>query len=62
MKRQTKQIQLHLIGDADAVEAAIGLLHLLNFISAHAWSRPVRQRGELTVICVAAREIMLETD
>ncbi|MEB3293173.1 MAG: hypothetical protein VKJ24_08425 [Synechococcales bacterium] len=62
MKRQTKQIQLHLSGDADAVEAAIGLLHVLNFISAYEWSRPVRQRDTTTVICVAAREIMLEID
>ncbi|MEB3294914.1 MAG: hypothetical protein VKJ24_17290 [Synechococcales bacterium] len=62
MKRQTKRIQLQLIGDADAVEAAIGLLHILNFISAHEWSQPVRRRDEPTVICVAAREIMLETD
>ncbi|MEB3293489.1 MAG: hypothetical protein VKJ24_10045, partial [Synechococcales bacterium] len=35
-------------------EAAIRLLHVLNFISAHAWSRPVRKRGTLTVVCVAA--------
>ncbi|MEB3292171.1 MAG: hypothetical protein VKJ24_03330 [Synechococcales bacterium] len=60
MKRQTKQIQLQLIGDADAVNAAIGLLHILNFISAHEWSQPIRRRGEPTVICVATREIMLE--
>ncbi|MEB3292871.1 MAG: hypothetical protein VKJ24_06910 [Synechococcales bacterium] len=62
MKRYTKQINLHLSGDADAVEAAIGLLHLLNFISAYEWSQPIRRQGEPTVICVAAREIMLETD
>ncbi|MEB3291983.1 MAG: hypothetical protein VKJ24_02365 [Synechococcales bacterium] len=62
MKRYTKQINLHLSGDADAVEAAIGLLHLLNFISAHEWSQPVRRRDESTFICVATREIMLETD
>ncbi|MEB3292001.1 MAG: hypothetical protein VKJ24_02455 [Synechococcales bacterium] len=62
MKRQTKRIQLQLIGDADAVEAAIGLLHILNFISAHEWSQSVRRRDDPTVIRVAAREIMLETD
>ncbi|MEB3294718.1 MAG: hypothetical protein VKJ24_16300 [Synechococcales bacterium] len=54
MKRQTKRIQLQLIGDADAVEAAIGLLHILNFISAHEWSQPIRRRDEPTVIRVAA--------
>ncbi|MEB3291962.1 MAG: hypothetical protein VKJ24_02260 [Synechococcales bacterium] len=62
MKRYTKQINLQLSGDADAVEGAIRLLHILNFISAHAWSRPVRKRGESTVVCVAAREIMLEAE
>ncbi|MEB3294690.1 MAG: hypothetical protein VKJ24_16155 [Synechococcales bacterium] len=62
MKRQTKRIQLQLIGEAYAVEAAIGLLHILNFISAYEWSHPVRRRDEPTVICVAAREIMLEAD
>ncbi|MEB3295451.1 MAG: hypothetical protein VKJ24_20040 [Synechococcales bacterium] len=62
MKRQTKRIQLQLIGEVDAVEAAIGLLHILNFISAHEWSHPIRRRDEPTVIRVAAREIMLETD
>ncbi|MEB3292218.1 MAG: hypothetical protein VKJ24_03580 [Synechococcales bacterium] len=62
MKRYTKQINLQLSGDADAMEAAIRLLHVLNFISAHAWSRLVRKRGESTVVCVAAREIMLEID
>ncbi|MEB3292590.1 MAG: hypothetical protein VKJ24_05485 [Synechococcales bacterium] len=54
MKRYTKQINLHLSGDADAVEAAIGLLHILNFISAYEWSQPIRRQGESTVICVAA--------
>ncbi|MEB3291740.1 MAG: hypothetical protein VKJ24_01130 [Synechococcales bacterium] len=62
MKRYTKQINLQLSGDADAVEGAIRLLHVLNFISAHAWSRPVRKRDEPTVVCVAAREIMLEAE
>ncbi|MEB3292349.1 MAG: hypothetical protein VKJ24_04250 [Synechococcales bacterium] len=62
MKRYTKQINLQLSGDADAIEAAIRLLHVLNFISAHAWSRPVRKRGTSTVVCVAAREIMLEAE
>ncbi|MEB3294796.1 MAG: hypothetical protein VKJ24_16700 [Synechococcales bacterium] len=58
MKRQTKQIQLQLIGDADAVNTAIGLLHILNFISAHAWSQAVRRRDTSTIIRVATREIM----
>ncbi|MEB3293632.1 MAG: hypothetical protein VKJ24_10765 [Synechococcales bacterium] len=62
MKRYTKPINLQLSGDADAVEATIRLLHVLNFISAYEWSQLVRRRGESTVICVAAREIMLETD
>ncbi|MGI0493512.1 hypothetical protein ACN4EG_26310 [Alkalinema pantanalense CENA528] len=60
MTRYTKKIKLQLSGDNDAVEAAIGILHVLNFISAHEWSQTVRKRGEPTVVRVAAREIMLE--
>ncbi|MBD2328183.1 hypothetical protein [Alkalinema sp. FACHB-956] len=60
MTRYTKKIKLQLSGEADAVDAAIGILHVINFISAHEWSQTVRKRGEPTVVRVAAREIMLE--
>ncbi len=53
----TKQVQIQLKGDADAVKAAIALLHALNFINGSVWSQAIRKRGERSIMRIAARSI-----
>jgi hypothetical protein len=53
----TKHIRLQISGDADAVNAAISLLHHLNFINGSIWSQAIRKRGEPSIVRVAARAI-----
>jgi hypothetical protein len=53
----TKHIQMQISGDADAVDAAIALLHALNFINGAVWSQAIRRRGEGSIVRVAARPI-----
>jgi hypothetical protein len=57
MKHTTKHVKMQLSGDADAVQAAIGLLNALNFINGSMWSNAVRKRGEPSVVRVASRSI-----
>jgi hypothetical protein len=57
MKPITKQIQIQLKGDEDAVKAAIAILHVGNFINGSIWSNAIRQRGSRSIIRVAAREV-----
>jgi hypothetical protein len=56
-KTITKHIKLQISGDADAVNAAIALLHHLNFINGSIWSNAVRKRGEGSIVRVAARSV-----
>jgi hypothetical protein len=53
----TKHIHIQISGDADAVDAAIALLHALNFINGGVWSQAIRRRGEGSIVRVAARAI-----
>jgi hypothetical protein len=53
----TKQIQIQLKGDPDAVKAAIAILHAGNFVNGSIWSNAIRQRGSRVIIRVAAREV-----
>jgi hypothetical protein len=46
MNTNTKHINIQISGDADAVNAAIALLHALNFINGGIWSNAIRRRGE----------------
>jgi hypothetical protein len=62
MKRTTKYVKLQLSGDADAVQAAIGLLNALNFINGSMWSNAVRKRGEASIVRVASRSIEIDDD
>ncbi len=55
----TKHIQIQISGDADAVDAAIALLHALNFINGGVWSQAIRKRGQGSIVRVAARPIEL---
>jgi hypothetical protein len=57
MSTITKHIKLQIAGDADAVNAAISLLHHLNFINGSIWSQAIRKRGEPSVVRVASRPI-----
>jgi hypothetical protein len=60
MKRITKHVKMQLSGDADAVQAAIGLLNALNFINGSLWSNAVRKRGEPSIVRVASRPIEVD--
>lgn len=53
----TKQIQIQISGDADAVDSAVGLLHALNFINGGVWSQAIRKRGQGSIVRVASRSI-----
>jgi hypothetical protein len=53
----TKHIHIQISGDADAVDAAIALLHALNFINGSIWSQAIRKRGQGSIVRVAARPI-----
>jgi hypothetical protein len=57
MKPITKQIQIQIKGDEDAVNAAIAILHAINFINGSIWSNAIRQRGNRAILRVAAREV-----
>jgi hypothetical protein len=57
MNTNTKHIHLQISGDIDAVNAAIALLHSLNFINGGVWSQAIRKRGERSIVRVAARSI-----
>jgi hypothetical protein len=57
MSTNTKHINIQISGDADAVNAAIALLHALNFINGSVWSQAIRKRGERSIIRIAARAI-----
>ncbi len=62
MTRKTKYVKLQLSGDADAVQAAIGLLNALNFINGSIWSNAIRKRGEASIARVASRSIEVPND
>jgi hypothetical protein len=57
---KTKHVKIQLSGDADAVQATIGLLNALNFINGSMWSNAVRKRGEASIVRVASRPIELD--
>jgi uncharacterized membrane protein YoaK (UPF0700 family) len=59
MNTNTKHISIQISGDADAVNAAIALLHSLNFINGGVWSQAIRKRGERSIVRIAARAIDL---
>jgi hypothetical protein len=62
MKCNTKHVKISLSGDADAVQATIGLLNALNFINGSMWSNAVRKRGEPSIVRVASRPIEVGND
>jgi hypothetical protein len=57
MITNTKHINIQISGDANAVDAAIALLHALNFINGAVWSQAIRKRGERSLVRIAARSI-----
>lgn len=58
----TKQIELQISGDADAVNAAIAIPHHLNFINGSLWSQAIRKRSEGAILRIAARAITVENE
>jgi|GEM_PF-1391145 len=60
MQRTTKHVKIQLSGDADAVQATIGLLNALNFINGSIWSNAIRKRGEASITRVASRSIEVQ--
>lgn len=60
MTHKTKYVKMQLSGDADAVQAAIGLLNALNFINGSIWSNAIRKRGEASIARVASRSIEVQ--
>ena len=62
MKTHTKQIKLQISGDADAVDAAIKILHRINFINGSIWSPAMRKRGERSIVKIAARSVKISDD
>ncbi len=57
MKTHTKQIKLQISGDGDAVNAAIAVLHSLNFINSSIWSNAVQKRETTSMMRFASRSI-----
>ncbi len=57
MNTNTKHINIRISGDADAVDAAIAILHSLNFINGAIWSDAIGKRGERSIVRIAARAI-----
>jgi uncharacterized membrane protein YoaK (UPF0700 family) len=57
MSTNTKHITMQISGDHDAVDAAIALLHALNFINGSVWSQAIRKRGQRSIVRIAARAI-----
>ncbi len=62
MTTNTKHIHMQISGDADAVDAAIAILHALNFINGSIWSQAIRKRGQKTVTRIAARAIEVRSE
>jgi hypothetical protein len=62
MQRTTKHVKIQLSGDADAVQATIGLLNALNFINGSIWSNAIRKRGEASIVRVASRSITVDNN
>lgn len=60
MQRTTKHVKIQLSGDADVVQAVIGLLNALNFINGSIWSNAIRKRGEASIVRVASRSIEVQ--
>jgi hypothetical protein len=58
MSTNTKHINIQISGDADAVEAAIALLHSLNFINGSVWSQAIRKRGERSLVSDRPKDIV----
>jgi hypothetical protein len=58
----TKPIKIQISGDADAVDAAIKILHRLNFINGAIWSPAMRKRGEPSIVKIAARSVKISDD
>jgi hypothetical protein len=54
----TKHIQLQIRGDHDAVNAAIAILHALNFINGSIWSNAIRQRGSQSLVSDRPKDIV----
>jgi uncharacterized membrane protein YoaK (UPF0700 family) len=59
MSTNTKHITMQISGAHDAVDAAIALLHALNFINGSVWSQAIRKRGQRSIMRIAARSIEL---
>ncbi len=55
----TKHVKLQISGDADAVQAAIGILHRINFLNGADWSQAIRKRGDAAIVRVASREVQI---
>jgi hypothetical protein len=62
MSKITKPIKIHISGDADAVDAAIKILHRINFINGSIWSPAMRKRGERSIVKIAARSVKISDD
>jgi hypothetical protein len=58
MNTNTKHIHLQISGDHDAVNAAIALLHSLNFINGGVWSQAIRKRGERSLVSDRPKDIV----
>jgi hypothetical protein len=58
MNTITKHIKIQISGDADAVNAAISLLHHLNFINGSIWSQAIRKRGEPSLVSDRPKDIV----
>jgi hypothetical protein len=58
MSTNTKHINIQISGDADAVAAAIALLHSLNFINGGVWSQAIRKRGERSLVSDRPKDII----
>jgi hypothetical protein len=62
MSKITKPIKIQISGDADAVDAAIKILHRINFMNGSIWSRAMRKRGEPSIVKIAARSVEISDD
>ncbi len=58
MSTNTKHINIQISGDQDAVDAAIALLHSLNFINGSVWSQAIRKRGERSLVSDRPKDIV----
>jgi hypothetical protein len=62
MPKITKPIKIQISGDADAVDAAIKILHRINFMNGSIWSRAMRKRGEPSIVKIAARSVEISDE